>query len=100
MNEEINEKVIANYQRDEKIMILIYAQWCINNELDPRALYQEAYPQQMHNAELEEVIEEQTVSKAEADPIDDATVLSVLQLFGNDDLAFAVQNRVQQKKKQ
>ncbi|WP_260048872.1 hypothetical protein [Oceanobacillus kimchii] len=39
-----NEEVIRQYQEDEKRMVLIFAQWCINHQLDPFAVYGEAYP--------------------------------------------------------
>lgn len=98
MNHEMNEKVIQSYLHDEKMMILVYAQWCINNELDPRALYQQAYPNQINNQELEIVLAELTVSKEESEPIENQVVIQVLQLFGNDDLAFVVQNEINKKK--
>lgn len=87
---EIEKRVIENYQNDERMMILIFAQWCVNNNLDAQELYNKAYPNQLNNAILDEVVEE-TVPKNEADEIPTVTVLQVLQLFGNDDLAFVVQ---------
>lgn len=87
---EIEKRVIENYQNDERMMILIFAQWCVNNNLDAQELYNKAYPNQLNNTILDEVVEE-TVSKNEADEIPTVTVLQVLQLFGNDDLAFVVQ---------
>ncbi|WP_047983166.1 hypothetical protein [Ornithinibacillus californiensis] len=93
---QIEEKIIENYQNDEKMMILIFAQWCINHDLDPVALYQSAYPNQLKNHILEETME-LTVPKNEAEEISDETVLYVLQLFGNDDLAFVVQNEIEKR---
>jgi hypothetical protein len=93
---EREKKVIENYQSDEKIMILIFAQWCINHDLNARQLYEETYPEQMKNQELIDAME-QTVPKEEADVIDDGVVLQVLQLFGNDDLAFMVQNMIEKR---
>ncbi|GGN58771.1 hypothetical protein GCM10007971_21260 [Oceanobacillus indicireducens] len=87
---EMEKRVIENYQNDERMMILIFAQWCVNNNLDAQELYNKAYPNQLNNAILDEVVEE-TVPKNEADEIPTVTVLQVLQLFGNDDLAFVVQ---------
>lgn len=92
---QVNEKetmenlVIQNYQNDEKMMILLFAQWCINHQLDPEIIYQQAYPGQHKNDALTEAIE-QTISAKEADPIPDQLLLDVLQLFGNDDLAIVV----------
>lgn len=97
-HEEIEQQVIENYQNDEKMMILIYAQWCINNNFDPKELYEEAYPGQMKNSALLDALE-LTVAKEESDLIDDQTVLNVLQLFGNDDLAFEVQQMIEKREK-
>ena len=94
---EMEEKVIESYQNDEKMMILIYAQWCINNDLEPRALYKQAYPSQMKNNALDEALE-LTVPKKESEEIPDSTVQNVLQLFGNDDLAFIVQEQIDKRK--
>lgn len=93
---EMEEKVIESYQKDEKMMILIYAQWCINNDLEPRTLYEQAYPMQVKNNALREALE-LTVSKEEAGEVPDSTVLNVLQLFGNDDLAFIVQEQIDKR---
>ncbi|UJL46995.1 hypothetical protein KFZ58_03365 [Virgibacillus sp. NKC19-16] len=95
---EIEEQVIESYQNDEKMMILIYAQWCINNDLHPNVLYEQAYPAQLRNNTLAETME-LTVSKKESEDIDDQTVLQVLQLFGNDDLAFIVQGEIEKREK-
>ena len=75
------------------MMILIYAQWCINHDLDPKEMYKKAYPNQLQNDALVDALE-LTVSKQEADEIADQTVLNVLQLFGNDDLAYIVQEEI------
>jgi beta-galactosidase GanA len=93
---QLEEKIIENYQNDEKMMILIFAQWCINHDLDPIGLYQSAYPNQLKNHTLEETME-LTVPKNEAEEISDETVLYVLQLFGNDDLAFVVQSEIEKR---
>jgi hypothetical protein len=97
MDEEYNrsielsmeEQIKKSYRQDEDMMILVFAQWCINNNLDPEELYNEAYPHQEHNERLIKVLE-LTVSKEEAGDILDETVLGVLSLFGNDDLAYVV----------
>lgn len=95
---EIEKKIIENYQSDEKMMILIYAQWCINNDLDPVEIYRKAYPDQMNNPALTEALE-LTVSKEESEEINDQTVLNVLQLYGNNDLAFLVQEAKKKREK-
>lgn len=86
---EYEQFIIENYQAQEKAMILLFAQWCINSDLEPRVLYREAYPNQDENKVLAEVME-LTVSKKESDEIDHELLLEVLQSFGNDDLAFIV----------
>ncbi|WP_164670924.1 hypothetical protein [Virgibacillus doumboii] len=96
---EVEQKVIESYQHDEKMMILIYAQWCINNDFDPKALYERAYPSQLKNNALTEALE-LTVPKKESDEIPNQTVLNALQLFGNDDLAFIVQEEIENSKEQ
>lgn len=95
-NKEMEKKVIESYQSDERMMILIYAQWCINNELDPKEVYERAYPGQLKNAVLTDVLE-LTVAKEDSEDIPNQTVLNVLQLFGNDDLAFVVQEEMEKR---
>jgi len=93
---ELERRVIENYQNDERMMILIYAQWCINQDLDPKEMYEEAYPHQIKNDALTDALA-LTVPKQESEDIDDQTVLNVLQLFGNDDLAFIVQEAIEKR---
>ena len=95
---ELEEKIIENYQSQENMMILVFAQWCINHDLDPEEIYLRAYPNQNNNQALKEGIE-LTVSKEEAGEISDETLLGVLSLFGNDDLAFIVTEEIQKRKK-
>ncbi|GGJ90666.1 hypothetical protein GCM10007063_11510 [Lentibacillus kapialis] len=95
---DFEQKVIESYQQDEKMMILVYAQWCINNDLDPEALYEQAYPGQLNNQALKDALE-LTVSKQESEAIPDQTVLNILQLFGNHDLALIVQERIDNNKR-
>ncbi|MFC2947817.1 hypothetical protein [Virgibacillus sediminis] len=95
-NNEMEKKVIESYQNDERMMILIYVQWCVNNEIDPVALYEEAYPGQSKNQTLQDMLE-LAVPKNESENIADQTVLNALQLFGNDDLAFAVQGEIEKR---
>ncbi|TDL83140.1 hypothetical protein [Peribacillus frigoritolerans] len=92
-SKETQEQIIRNYQRDEQMMILVFAQWCINHDLDPAELYGRAYPNQAENNELKQAIE-LTVSKEEAGEISNDTLLGVLSLFGNDDLAFVVTEEI------
>jgi hypothetical protein len=83
----MNNDVIKNYQRDEEMMILIFAQWCINHDLNPVEIYERAYPQQKANDSLINAIEN-TVPKEDSDYISTETLLAVLSMFGNEELAF------------
>lgn len=95
---EVEEKIIQNYQRDEHMMILVFAQWCVNNDLDPVELYRKAYPDQLNNSVLSDVLE-LTVPKEDSNEIPISTVLGVLSLFGNDDLGFVVSEEFKKKQK-
>lgn len=94
---EVEKRIIENYQKEENMMILVFAQWCINHELDPAALYRKAYPNQGKNPALKQALE-LTVSKDEAGEISNETLLGVLSLFGNDDLAFVVSEEMERLK--
>ncbi|WP_419887373.1 hypothetical protein ACN6MT_18070 [Neobacillus niacini] len=94
---QLEEKIIQNYQGEEKMMILVFAQWCINHDLNPEELYLRAYPHQAKNIALKEAME-LVVSKEESGEIGDETLLGVLSLFGNDDLAFVVTDEIAKMK--
>ncbi|WP_110113353.1 hypothetical protein [Bacillus sp. CGMCC 1.16541] len=94
---EMEQQIIANYQRDEEMMILVFAQWCVNHDLDPIELYTRAYPSQDKNPALLHAVD-LTVPKEEAGEVADQTLLGVLSLFGNDDLAFVVTEEIQKRK--
>src|SRR5690625_2182955 len=98
-NDETNKKIIENYQENERAMILVYAQWCINNDVDPVKLYERAYPDQYKNEVLIDVLE-QMVPKRESQEIPYETVIQMLQLYGNDDLAFVIQKEVEKREAQ
>lgn len=83
----MKNKVIEQYEADENMMIQIYVQWCINHDIDPVALYEKAYPTQESNELLIKIAE--GAEKNVLD-VDTEAVLNVLQIFGNDDLAFEV----------
>lgn len=97
-SKEMQDQIIQNYQRDEHMMILVFAQWCVNHDLDPAELYMRAYPQQGANHALQHAID-LTVPKHEAGEIADETLLGVLSLFGNEDLAFVVNEEIMKGKK-
>ncbi|MEK3712016.1 hypothetical protein NST16_19195 [Bacillus sp. FSL K6-1005] len=95
----MNEKQLAEaYERDENMMILVFAQWCVNHDLDPLDLYAKAYPQQKLNESLKKTVEELIVPKNESEQIPDQTVIAVLEMFGNIDLAQAVHEVIAEHK--
>lgn len=93
----LEDKIIENYQKDENMMILVFAQWCVNHDLDPVDLYKKAYPDQSENPSLKQMVD-LTVPKEEAGEIADETLLGVLSLFGNHDLAFVVSEEMRKFK--
>ncbi|WP_339191758.1 hypothetical protein [Bacillus sp. FSL K6-1003] len=95
----MNEKQLAEaYERDENMMILVFAQWCVNHDLDPLELYAKAYPQQKLNESLKKTVEELIVPKNESEHIPDQTLIAVLEMFGNIDLAQAVHEVIAERK--
>lgn len=92
-----DDQVIENYQKDERMMVLIFAQWCVNNEVNAIELYEQAYPNQQRNTLLVEAFNEATEA-GKTDEVTDITVFSVLEIFGNNDLAFEVQAVVDKRK--
>ncbi|ACT01937.1 hypothetical protein [Paenibacillus sp. JDR-2] len=95
-SKEMEQIIIERYKQDEDTMILVFAQWCVNHGLDAVELYSRAYPQQGGNPRLLEAIP-LTAPKEEAGDIDDATVLQVLSLFGNEELAFVVSEEIDRR---
>lgn len=89
----VEEQIIQKYKDDENLMIRLFVQWCVNHKLNPQALYQKAYPEQRENPALKEVMEND--DGFEELHIDNETMLDVLQMFGNDDLAFVVADEIQ-----
>lgn len=93
----VDERVIENYQKDEQMMILIFAQWCVNNDVNANKLYKRAYPEQANNQLLADIYKE-ALEAGKSDQVDDVTVFSVLEIFGNSDLAFEVQGVIDKRK--
>lgn len=91
----VDEQVIQKYQEDEQVMIQLFIHWCINHELDPNQLYTLAYPDQLENPALFKVLKE--LDDTEKIDISDETMLDVLQMFGNEDLAFVVFDEIQKR---
>ncbi|MFF2752809.1 hypothetical protein ACFVR1_03490 [Psychrobacillus sp. NPDC058041] len=83
----MKDKIIQQYQEDENIMIRLFTQWCINHGLDALTLYKNAYPYQVENEILIRILEE---TEKDFLQVDTETVLHILELFGNEDLAFEV----------
>ncbi|TFE01627.1 hypothetical protein [Jeotgalibacillus salarius] len=84
---EIEAYIIQKYQEDEQIMVRIFIQWCHERDLNPEKIYHEAYPSQPPNKLLKELTEEKEAFEM---TIDSGTLINVLQVFGNDDLAHTV----------
>src|SRR5690625_1169835 len=70
----VDERVIENYQKDEQMMILIFAQWCVNNEVDANELYKRAYPEQASNQLLANIFKE-TLEAGKSDQVDRKSVV-------------------------
>lgn len=88
---ERDQYIIERYQAGEAEMILLFVEWCHHHKLDPLEIYREAYP----NQELPENLIEINQDKLESNDtfeLKTALLLDVLQLYGNDDLAFVVSN--------
>jgi hypothetical protein len=95
---EMEDQIIRNYERDEQMMILVFAQWCVNHDLDPAELYVRAYPEQAVGDALQQAIG-LTVPKEEAGEVPDETLLGVLALFGNEELAYVVTEEISRRRK-
>lgn len=96
MQHEKDDYIIQKSKENEEMMILIYAQWCLNNNIEPQTLYKQAYPEQTIPTLLDDVMES-TVPKNESEEITGELVIQLLQVYGNDDLAFAVQEKIDAK---
>ncbi|MFK0523341.1 hypothetical protein ACINKY_14115 [Paenibacillus illinoisensis] len=94
---QIEEAVVETYKQEEEMMILVFAQWCANHGLDPEEMYRQAYPDQQSNERLQQVLQ-LVVPKEEAGEIPDDTVLGVLSMFGNEDLAMVVSEAIAARK--
>lgn len=88
----IDEQIIKKYQEDERLMVRLFVQWCSNYKLDPHTLYHKAYPDQQENPLLQSVLDD--ITEDENFEIDNETMLDVLQMFGNYDLAFIITDEI------
>ena len=92
----MDDRIIQQYKEDEYIMIQLFVQWCMNHDLNPTELYDLAYPGQIEKCKP--FSEQWKIRKKVSLEVDTETVLHVLQLFGNDDLAFIVSEKATQIK--
>ena len=95
---EMEDRIIQKYQQDEAMMVLLFAQWCVNHELDPAEVYSQAYPEQGANPLLEEAME-LTVPKEESQEIADETLIDVMSLYENTELIFVVTEEIRKRAK-
>jgi hypothetical protein len=99
MNRQDDEaRLIEQYQQDERMMILAFAQWCATNGLDPETLYERAYPNQPKNEELQEAVA-LIADNGTSPDIPDEALLSLLSMYGNDDLAFEVSAAIDDRRR-
>ncbi|AKG05099.1 MULTISPECIES: hypothetical protein [Salimicrobium] len=88
MNEK-DEWIIQKYKEEEKMMILLFAQWCVDHGENAVEVYQTAYPYQEVSPLLKEMLKD-TVPAKESEGIQEELLLDVLSAFGNEELAFTV----------
>lgn len=89
----IDAFIIQKYKEEEDLMIRLFIQWCHNHEVDPHQIYQIAYPEQQTNQRLQELLLE--AEEEQEFQIDDETMFDVLQIYGNDALAFVMSEVLQ-----
>lgn len=94
---KLQEFIIKKYQDEERTMVHLFIEWCREHKHDPHAVYQLAYPNQSENAIIIELMEE--LSEQEPLHIPNHTLLEVLQLFGNDELAFVIAELIEKLEK-
>lgn len=94
--ENRDDYIIKKYQQDEATMVQLFVNWSLSNDLDPLELYKRAYPVQSTNEVLIKALEDADSSEMD---ISDETILEILQMFGNDDLAFVVSEEMEKLKK-
>lgn len=93
---ERDQYIIERYQAGEAEMILLFVEWYHNYDLNSLEIYREAYPNQEFPEKLIEMNQELIESK-EAVQIEKSLLLEVLQLYGNDNLAYVVTNYADKK---
>lgn len=93
---EESKYVIEQYQEKERLMIIIFTQWCIDHDFDPIDIYAKAYPEQGENAVLLDVLEE-PFEREKPSSISIDILFEVLQLYGNEDLAIVIQEELENR---
>lgn len=84
----LQEQIIKKYEDDERTMIHLFIEWCRQHQLDAHEVYHQAYPDQAENPVMAEIIAD--IAEQAPIKIPTNTLLEVLQVFGNDELAFVV----------
>src|SRR5699024_9317506 len=98
MQGDKDEYIIQRSKENEEMMILIYAQWCINHDIVSHILYNKFYTDQTILSLLYDGMKS-TVTNKESEEITEEMVIQLLKMYGNDDLAFAVQEKVDEKER-
>lgn len=94
--QSIQDFIIQKYQDEEKTMVHLFVEWCRAHEYDPHTIYHTAYPEQGENPILSEIYKELQDQKPLHIQTD--TLLNVLQIFGNDELAFVITELIEKYK--
>lgn len=96
-HQQLQEFIIKKYQDEERTMVHLFIEWCREHQHNPHIVYQLAYPNQPENPIISELMAE--LNDQEPLHIPNDTLLEVLQLFGNDDLAFVIAELIEQSTK-
>lgn len=92
--QSIQDFIIQKYQDEERTMVHLFIEWCRNHDYDPHKIYHRAYPEQAKNPILTEILQELDDQKPIHIP--NRTLLEILQMFGNDELAFVITDLIEQ----
>ncbi len=97
MIQKQQQEIIQKYQEDEQMMILLFAQWCVNHQLQAMDLYLRAHPEQTTNLPLQQALN-QTLIAEESPEISDELLLELLFLFEQHELAQVVSDEIKKEK--
>ncbi len=95
---QLQEFIIQKYQDEERTMVHFFIEWCREHQHNSHEVYQLAYPNQPENPIISELSAELNEQAPLHIPTD--TLLEVLQVFGNDELAFVISELIAQAKQQ